>query len=272
MASWVINGSSKGIGFEFLRQLSANPENTVIGLARDVKTTEAKVKSEIGRDNIHILHGDLESYDSMKKAAEGVAKITGGSLDYLVGNGARLPEGSAYVGLSEQCKEPEALEAELMAGFKANVVGTLFLFQLFVPLLLKGKQKKAVHISSGMADIELIRQYDVDVSGPYAVAKAAANAVIAKLSAEYRKDGLLLMSISPGVVDTGHFNPAALSEKELQSVMGLQGKFANYAPHFKGPITPEESVKAILSVIDKSSIENGDGGAFISHLGSKQWL
>jgi hypothetical protein len=54
--------------------------------------------------------------------------------------------------------------------------------------------------------------------------------------------------------------------------MAFAGKLASYAPHFKGPITPEESVKAVRSVWEKASIENGHAGAFISHLGNKQWV
>ena len=50
------------------------------------------------------------------------------------------------------------------------------------------------------------------------------------------------------------------------------GKLVSYAPDFKGPITPEESVKAVRSVWEKASIEEGYGGAFISHLGNKQWV
>ena len=49
-------------------------------------------------------------------------------------------------------------------------------------------------------------------------------------------------------------------------------KFAAYAPHFKGPITAEESVKAMMVVVERASVKGGDGGAFISHLGNKQWL
>jgi hypothetical protein len=55
--------------------------------------------------------------------------------------------------------------------------------------------------------------------------------------------------------------------------LAIQGaKFAKYAPHFKGPIQPEESAIAVLSVVEKASLANGDGGAFVSHLGTKQWL
>lgn len=104
--------------FEFLRQLSLNPANTVIGLVRNVKSVEAKAKAEINRSNVHIVHGDLDNYEVLKvslascpqdtllahikkKARETTAKITGGSLDYLIANGARLPEGSSFVGFGE---------------------------------------------------------------------------------------------------------------------------------------------------------------------------
>lgn len=52
--------------FEFLRQLSANPANTVVGLVRDPKSVEPKVESELGRSNIHIVKGDLDDYESLK--------------------------------------------------------------------------------------------------------------------------------------------------------------------------------------------------------------
>jgi hypothetical protein len=51
----------------------------------------------------------------------------------------------------------------------------------------------------------------------------------------------------------------------------MGAKFAKYAPNFAGPITAEESIKAMLSVIENSSVEK-NAGAFISHHGNKQWL
>lgn len=105
-------------------------------------------------------------------------------------------------------KNPAALEEEILAGAKTNVVGNIFLFSLFLPLLLKGTQKKVVFISSGHADLDLISKYEIESTGPYALGKAATNVVVAKFHAEYAKDGVLFMSISPGVVDTGHFDPS----------------------------------------------------------------
>lgn len=62
--------------FEFLRQLSLNPANTVIGLVRNVKLVEAKAKTEINRSNVHIIHGDLNSYEVLKVGLEGCPRDT----------------------------------------------------------------------------------------------------------------------------------------------------------------------------------------------------
>ena len=53
--------------------------------------------------------------------------------------------------------------------------------------------------------------------------------------------------------------------------MSVMGNFASYAPDFKGPIAPEDAIPILRSTWEKMSIENGDGGAFVSHLGNKQW-
>jgi hypothetical protein len=46
-------------------------------------------------------------------------------------------------------------------------------------------------------------------------------------------------------------------------------RLAAYAPGFRGRISAAE---AVLGVIEKASLEAGDGGRFVSHLGGKQWL
>lgn len=63
-----------------------------------------------------------------------------------------------------------------------------------------------------------------------------------------------------------------MTEKELQGVGAMAAKFQQYAPHFKGPMTTEESVKLMIPVYEKANLANGDGGSFVSHFGTKQWL
>jgi NAD(P)-dependent dehydrogenase (short-subunit alcohol dehydrogenase family) len=49
-----------------------------------------------GRSNIHILEADITKYDDLQKAAAQTAKITGGSLDYIIANAGLVPLFDAY--------------------------------------------------------------------------------------------------------------------------------------------------------------------------------
>lgn len=64
---------------------------------------------------------------------------------------------------------------------------------------------------------------------------------------------------------------ATVTPEQLESIQPMLAKFQAYAPHWKGPITPEESIKAMISVYENATPEK-DGGAFLSHYGNKMWL
>lgn len=106
MPSYVITGVSRGIGvsgklddrgviflltrlclrqYEFLRQYSSEPDNVVIGVVRDKKTTDAKIAEDAElakRSNVHILEADLTDYKAMQ-----VSSLL--KPDALVARGAR---------------------------------------------------------------------------------------------------------------------------------------------------------------------------------------
>lgn len=92
-----------------------------------------------------------------------------------------------------------------------NLIGNIHLFNLFMPLVLRGDVKKVVTISTGMADTEMVRKYDIFESPLYSISKAAMNMAIAKFSAEYAKQGVLFLGISPGVVDSGTYSESESS-------------------------------------------------------------
>ena len=91
----------------------------------------------------------------------------------------------------------------MIESFRVNAVGAMHAINSFMPLILKGKQKKVIAISSGLGDIEATRTHDLDWDAPYSVSKTALNGIIAKFSAEYRKEGVLVLSLCPGMVDSG---------------------------------------------------------------------
>jgi NADP-dependent 3-hydroxy acid dehydrogenase YdfG len=101
---------------------------------------------------------------------------------------------------------PEELEAVGLELWQTNVVGNIHLIHLFLPLVFKGKVKKVIFISSGHADLDFTNALDVETSPIYTASKAAMNAIMSKFSVQYKKDGVLFLSISPGLVEVGRFS------------------------------------------------------------------
>ncbi len=206
--------------------------------------------------------------------------------------------------MSYRGENPQGLEEDLHKLIDTNVIGNIHLYNLFMPLVLKGKVKKVICITSGLGDLDITNNLELDTASLYSISKAAMNMVTAKFNAQYKKDGVLFLGISPGMVDVGRIDPAqrmnnppflpsfplslasflkvksvqvdqfscTVTPHQLAALQNMLGKFTEYAPHFKGPITPEVSIRAVTNVWENASIEKGDGGAFLSHLGNKQWL
>jgi NAD(P)-dependent dehydrogenase (short-subunit alcohol dehydrogenase family) len=154
---------------------------------------------------------------------------------------------------------------------------------IFLPLLKKGKSKKVITLSTGLADPDMTIKSDLVTSGPYAISKAAVNMVNAKYAAQYKPEGFVFLAISPGLVDTST-RPRMFSQwsfksvayiktatpNELERFAAMIGNFRKLYPDFTGPITPETSVQMQLEVINRATVD--DSGAFISHKGNKEWL
>lgn len=219
--------------------------------------------------NVHILAADITDAAAIQAAADATAKITGSSLDLLINNaGLSGDDFSAFMDLAEMT--PAQVKEAFSASFNANVIGVAITTNAFLPLIRKGAMKKVITISTGMADAELVNQYEVDNAASYAISKSGTNMLVAKYHAAHGKsENILFMAISPGVVDTSEGK--AMEPEILEKVMAMMGKFASYAPHFTGPITPEESVKMVDGVFQAATVESM-GGAFVSHFGNKQWL
>ncbi|KAL4982163.1 hypothetical protein BDW68DRAFT_171298 [Aspergillus falconensis] len=270
MSSYVITGASRGIGWAFLSILSSDPSNTVIALVRNKAGTEKRVAEELaGRTNIHVIQADLDVYSTLETAAAETSKLTGGGLDYLIANAAFLTTYDQFDSLGTLGNDPVALEENLLASFKTNTVAQIHLFNLFTPLILRGTAKKVIAISSGHADVELVSKFNVATAGAYAISKVALNMAVAKFSAQYSADGVLFLSICPGMVDTGHFDK--LTEEQLAGATGMLKKFQEYSPTFNGARQPEDLVKDVLDVIYNATVEKNAGG-FLSHKGNRTWL
>jgi len=90
-------------------------------------------------------------------------------------------------------------------------VGQIHLFNIFLPLVLKGKTKKVIHVTTAFADVDFTSQYDIENAPLYSISKAAMNLAVSKYSAVYKKDGVLFLSVCPGSVEVGRYNDCKLS-------------------------------------------------------------
>lgn len=117
--------------------------------------------------------------------------------------------------MPSRANDPSGLDREMDKLMKTNVTGNIQLYNLFMPLILKGHTKKVICISSGMADTKLCNDYDLTTGSLYAASKAAMNIVTAKFSAQYKKDGVLFLSICPGMVDSGTIDIASCTLRPL---------------------------------------------------------
>lgn len=71
-----------------------------------------------------------------------------------------------------RAEKPEELETVVAELMQTNVVGNIYLFNLFLPLVLKGKVK-VIAMTTCLADVDVTNEVEVDISGLYAASKAA---------------------------------------------------------------------------------------------------
>lgn len=257
----------RGLGYAFITHFASQSDTTIIGIARNKKATEKRLKKD-GISSVTILQGDVTDHKALQSAAEATARITDGSLDLLMHNAVLVTQYSTFKTLPEFA--PQELEDVLLSMFQANVIGSANTINAFLPLIRKGHMKKVITISSGLADDSLTNSISLGVASPYAISKAGANTLVAKFNAAMGKsERILFLAISPGVIDTSEGKQP--TEEELKGMQEMDAKCLEYAPHFKGPMPPSESVGMVMDVVEKATVKTF-GGQYVSLLGNKQWL
>jgi len=268
MPSYAIVGASRGLGLAWLQFLSKDPNNTVIGLVRDVKKTKQTLVEE-KIENVHIFRGDMADKKSLEAAATSAAEVLPSGLDVIIINGVYVTEQTNKMTVSDLAAQPDLLYKDMHTSLDVNVLGSIYAVNAFLPLILKGAQKKIIFISSGHADIELPVPADVNDMVTYATIKGAVNMIAAKYAAELKSKDVKVLSMSPGLVATSMNNNP--SGEELAYFMKLLGNFKRIFPYWRATLlTPDESVGHQFNIIENLTM--ADTGKFLSHWGNKTWL
>jgi NAD(P)-dependent dehydrogenase (short-subunit alcohol dehydrogenase family) len=266
--------------------LSSDPANTIIGLAR----TASSVRSKLNADkitNVHILPADMIDHIALNEAAAEAAKLTNGSVDYLIVNGAHNDYDIAKLPPTSFIGREDVLRKDMAASLDVNVLGVMYSINAFLPLVRTSSVKKIIVISTGLADTENVPKNGLPTFVTYCAMKAALNMIVAKYSVELKKDGIILLALSPGIVATKETprmqnlsfptmcNRTVLTiqiatAEEIAEFQKLVKVVQKRKPDWKGPIMPAESVLLQKQVIDKVTID--ESGSFLSHLGNREWI
>jgi len=263
MPSYAVSGASRGLGLEFVRQLSEVSDNVVFALVRD-KTTATRVV-DLGRANVHILEAPLSDFDALKSAAEAVSKITGGKLDILINN-ASHQQNFRQVCQVDNYPSQELLEKDIKDSFDVNCLGLIRTTNAFLPLLRAGSLKKVITLHSGVGDVELTLDKEVGFVVAYSISKAAENMAVAKFAVALKSEGFVFLNLSPGMVDT-RVTPPNEDDVEFMKAIGATLARLGLLEKYGKPSTAQESVGLMLKVIDKVTVK--DTGSALSQHGTK---
>ncbi|KAL2060009.1 hypothetical protein VTL71DRAFT_9831 [Oculimacula yallundae] len=262
MVSYAVTGATRGIGFEFVNNLSSNATNHVFALIRSRATAGPLEELASKRQNIHIVVTDLSDTKKLAQAAAEVSQATAGSLDVLILNASSAgPDTSALTPSAFHGKD-EDLVNEITENVQTNVISNIFTINAFLDLIRNSTEKKIVLISSQSGDIEFTRITGFANLMGYSAAKAAMNVVISKYAAELAQEGIKTVSISPGWVNTDAAKAVTGDPETRKFVLGL---FNKLDPNVTGPAPVDEAASNILQVV--KSLTEADSGKFLTHHG-----
>lgn len=214
----LVTGANRGLGLEYVRQYAARGER-VFATCREPEGADRlhALAAEHPR-HIDVLSMDVAERDSIDAAVARIAADGDGSLDVLVNN----------AGLSPRGEELSNLDADTMLAVLAvNAVAPVILAQRCHPLLTRAQRPRIANMSSAMGSLA---KKDYGRHYSYASSKAALNMLTRAAAHDLAEDGIIVVALHPGWVQTDLGGPQAT-------------------------LSPRESVQGLIRVIDALTIE-----------------
>jgi NAD(P)-dependent dehydrogenase (short-subunit alcohol dehydrogenase family) len=191
----VITGGARGLGL-FLVEQYLRRGARVFALNRGGETPPGL--AAMGAGGLRVLACDVTQEAQVRGAAQEVAKAAG-SVDLLVNNAAIYQE--------KPFTESNEFDADVARRtFDVNAVGPLLVTKHFLPLVLAGKGKTIVNVSSEAGSISTCWR---DREYAYCMSKAALNMQSAILQNRVKPQGVKVLAIHPGWMRTEMGGPDA---------------------------------------------------------------
>ena len=194
----LVTGCSRaeGIGFEVCRQLAQRGIKVIL-TARDESKALA-LASALRNEGLDVTGCslDISSIESVDSAVTLIDKLHG-RLDILVNNATGSTRNRAAASSADLDSARQVMDA--------TVFGTWRLTQAMLPLLRKSEGGRIVNVSSSAGlhgDPELGLTGKVQAPPAYGIAKAALNALTAKVAYELRDSPIKVNAVCPGFTAT----------------------------------------------------------------------
>ena len=232
MPTFLITGIRRGIGLEYVRQLSVSAENTVVAVVRNLddhlQSIQAIVQSPDTKARILLAQCDLSKPDSIASLPSQLPADL--RVNTLIQNSGILTEGSrAETSLT-------VTSESLHDHFTTNTVGPLLVAQALSAMLAPGAV--VANITSGMGSIGQTSDGTMPMMSPaYSISKAALNMATAYLAKDLAGKAVVVC-VDPGYVKTEMGGPGAAMEVDFcaESILrtldrlkgGDSGKFLQF--------------------------------------------
>jgi NAD(P)-dependent dehydrogenase (short-subunit alcohol dehydrogenase family) len=242
----LIQGSSRGIGLEFVRQALADPApGRIFAACRAPHAAPALIELAARDPRLHLVELDVVSEASIRAAAATVAAEV--SRLHLVVNCAGLLHDRG-AGIAPERRLADVEPDALAASFAVNAAGPLLVAKHFEPLFAHGERAVFASISARVGSIG-----DNRLGGWYAYrgSKAAQNMFTKTLSIEWARSrrNVICVALHPGTTDTELSRP-------FQSNVPPQKLFST-----------ERTVTQLLAVIAR--LTPTDSGRFLAWDGTE---
>ena len=214
MPVFIITGANRGLGLEFVRQLSADSSNTIIAATRSLSRDLSALESHKSNGaNLHILECDTGSQDSITAFGKQVSSVLGGSdkkVDFLLNNAGI----NATPKQTSLTMTPDSLQNHI----DVNVMGPAKMVQVLESHLQEGSV--VMNMTSGLGSLAYLRTKDSTDCTTYSISKAALNMLTVHQSIALKSKGVVVVCIDPGWVKTDMGGSGAVLEKE-ESIGGM---------------------------------------------------
>ncbi|OCL07503.1 short chain dehydrogenase/reductase SDR [Glonium stellatum] len=210
MPTYFLTGANRGLGLEFVRQLSLSKDNTIIACVRSLQGDLSDLKSLSSQHDaaVHILECDNSSLPSISALRETVAEALGGKkINYLINN-AGINATSADTSLS---MDPASLQKHMAV----NVLGPAKVVETLQHLL--AQDSVVVNMTSGLGSISLSHQ--ITKCCTYSISKAALNMLTVHQAHDLAGIAVVIC-MDPGWVKTRMGGEGAVLEPE-ESIGGM---------------------------------------------------